>query len=984
MKLPLSIAILLLLCLQARAQLPSKTVEPGQDLLYCYSNGRGTFYCGPLSGDNASGFHGITQHKRKLFEQYWIQLGDVVLDRSTAECTVTPAGLQRRYPLFNTVEDVFFADSLTLLSVRVKTDWSGDVRVYPALAQDWASEGGSIRGGTFMLEKHQRIILDVQGLDGGWERARPRDVERLSSPAPMNVPAMYWGSGKGAFGFTFECLPLEAAPAMRPEAELANLQLRKESRIEALLKSAEFSCSDDATTEAFHWILASMDALLVRAPEMGIWAGLPWFDDLWGRDTFISLPGALLSTGRFDEALRVLESFAARMDTARTSLTYGRIPNRVQPGEVIYNTVDGTPWMMLSLWKYYEYSGDRAALRRLFPVVQASINGSLARTDGRGLLRHADAETWMDAVGMQGPWSPRGDRAIEIQALWLTQLRASANIARAAGRPELADAWANVHARRVEAALKDLYVNPATRTLIDHINSDNSADTRIRPNSLLAFSLPCGREAACPAGVEDSTLLRIFSECVFPWGVASLSARDENFHPFHEAPRNYPKDAAYHNGTIWTWLSGPAIDLLCRHGLVDDAWKLTESLHRLCMESGAVGTIPECTDALPHAGNEFPRWSGTFSQAWSNAEYLRVMYERYLGARVTQEAQPVIEFAPHLPAALDRLAASVRTSSGRLHIAVERESSGKLRCTFTSSATTPILLRSPAGDERGSGPVWRSGKSFGDVLLPPGGKLEITLQNAKAAGSAFARNFRFAEQSDPAGYTALAPPDHPMLPDDEVTARNESAPQLCSVSDPSNDDTGPEGGFTYPRNLLFKAGILDLLSADVRADEDRLFFTIRMRALTQPGWHPEYGFQLTMLAIAVDRRRSGSEAAAREIGHNSGYVLPEDAGYTHLVLVGGGIEVRDASGTILAAYIPETSAGAFGDVRNGEIRFSLPLGLFGAKDAPWRFVIAAGAQDDHGGAGIGEFRSVLTETAEWNGGGAIREGVNWYDDLHCP
>ena len=45
-------------------------------------------------------------------------------------------------------------------------------------------------------------------------------------------------------------------------------------------------------------------------------------------------------------------------------------------------------------------------------------------------------------------------------------------------------------------------------------------------------------------------------------------------------------------------------------------------------------------------------------------------------------------------------------------------------------------------------------------------------------------------------------------------------------------------------------------------------------------------------------------------------------------------------------------------------------------------VVVAGAQDDHGGAGIGEFRQVLETASEWNGGGRTSAAdSNVYDTL---
>ena len=63
-------------------------------------------------------------------------------------------------------------------------------------------------------------------------------------------------------------------------------------------------------------------------------------------------------------------------------------------------------------------------------------------TDDKGYLTHADADTWMDAK-RQGkyPCSPRGDRAVDIQALWYQQLTCAAEMARYMGEDRKARQW---------------------------------------------------------------------------------------------------------------------------------------------------------------------------------------------------------------------------------------------------------------------------------------------------------------------------------------------------------------------------------------------------------------------------------------------------------------------------------------------------------------------------------------------------------------
>lgn len=72
-------------------------------------------------------------------------------------------------------------------------------------------------------------------------------------------------------------------------------------------------------------VLSAQSFIFERPLDSGqigksIIAGYPWFGD-WGRDTMISLPGLTLSTGQFDTALQILETFANYVDK-------GMLPNR--------------------------------------------------------------------------------------------------------------------------------------------------------------------------------------------------------------------------------------------------------------------------------------------------------------------------------------------------------------------------------------------------------------------------------------------------------------------------------------------------------------------------------------------------------------------------------------------------------------------------------------------------------------------------------
>ena len=105
-----------------------------------------------------------------------------------------------------------------------------------------------------------------------------------------------------------------------------------------------------------NWILLAADSFIVKntAGRKAVIAGYHWFEP-WGRDTFISLPGLMLVTGRFSDAKEILQNY---IQYCRNGL----IPNFVadKSGEPAYNTVDATLWYVNAVLQYLKYTGDSA------------------------------------------------------------------------------------------------------------------------------------------------------------------------------------------------------------------------------------------------------------------------------------------------------------------------------------------------------------------------------------------------------------------------------------------------------------------------------------------------------------------------------------------------------------------------------------------------------------------------------------------------
>lgn len=371
-------------------------------------------------------------------------------------------------------------------------------------------------------------------------------------------------------------------------------------------------------------LVLAADQFVVCRPLSGepegrtIIAGYPWFTD-WGRDTMISLPGIALATGRPEIAAQVLRTFARFVDQG---MLPNRFPDQGQGPE--YNTVDATLWYFEAIRAYHEATGDDDLLRALFPVLEEILAWHRRGTRYHihldtqdGLLQAGEAGvqlTWMDAK--VGDWvvTPRIGKPVEVNALWYNALRIMAGFARRLGQPaelyeSLADQTQHGFAR---------FWNEATGCCCDVIDGPDGDDPALRPNQLLAVSLPYS-----PLSVEQQrTVVDVCARLLLTsHGLRSLAPEDPAF-VGHYGGDQRQRDAAYHQGTVWAWLIGPFV---CAHLRVYHQPKLAKSflwpLIRQLRDYG-LGSIGEIFDGDPPFD---PR--GCVAQAWSVAELLRAWQE---------------------------------------------------------------------------------------------------------------------------------------------------------------------------------------------------------------------------------------------------------------------------------------------------------------------------------------------------------------------
>lgn len=628
-------------------------VDSSANREYSFTDKRSGYYYGRTHEDNfGEWFAGWNIAKKRIFSDYQIYSDTVSLIRKKALVEVFPDRIERRYK--ELTETFYMTDRKTVLFIRlsdIKSDSVG-ISINNSLAYKPAL-------------KNNILYLSTKDIDGILAIAPYKEVKdnlsgnRLMAPSSCGGFLIAFGKEKG--------LADSLINEFRSSGEMM-LKNRKSRMQHLISENVPLKSNSDSLNKAMAWITLTTDQLVTEQQGKGIYAGLPWFNEYWGRDMFISMPGATLVTGQFDTSREILKDFSKFQDKDSLSLTWGRIPNRANLEGILYNTTDGTPRFVIEIEDYLKYSGDKEFLVDIYPSVITSIEASLKNyTDSLGFLTHADADTWMDVKRNGVPGSPRGNRANDIQALWYGQLQAGIQFAKEMNDQKHVIAW-EYAADKLKRNFEKQFSIGLQDNIADHLNVDNSRDMQIRPNQLYAYDLI----------TDDAKKMRItkrlWEELVYPWGVASLSQKDPDFHPYHENWNYYHKDDAYHNGTVWLWNNGIAMQRMIELNQQDIAYELFENMNRQALAEGAIGSLAENADALPREGQNWAKRSGTFLQAWSNAEQLRVWYQYFLGIRPDMIHSKIL-IEPKIPTKITSLSYQEKIGKGVLKGSYNRHGS---------------------------------------------------------------------------------------------------------------------------------------------------------------------------------------------------------------------------------------------------------------------------------------------------------------------
>jgi glycogen debranching enzyme len=413
---------------------------------------------------------------------------------------------------------------------------------------------------------------------------------------------------------------------------IGNYKSLLKSREDHYRKLTEGFYSDNSQlAKAFRWSIAGIDMLRKSFGKRDcFYAGLPWFQQFWGRDVFWVLP-SLISLGYFREARDALELFSEKNRD-------GGIPNFVSKEENIWNSIDSTLLWIISLYYYVLWSGDLKFLKRMKPRFLNAIGFLFEREDDDNFIQHDQyaSETWMDTL-------KRDSKAVEIQALYFRALECAENLLLLLRTKSWPMKAVNQRVFAIRESFDRVFFERGF--YVDRISE--SKDYTRTANALVP--LMSGFSS------HSSEVLYAMETSNFTTqkGIRSRSLAEQGFSP-----------GGYHTGSVWSlttaWMC--AAEFMAKR--TEQGWKYLRYLMD-DMEQDSLGCVGECWDSY----NFNP--TGCSLQLWGSGFIPSLVEEYMLGIRVDAFIS-TIYVSPQMPREVSYIRCEVPVGNKRVLLTFKR------------------------------------------------------------------------------------------------------------------------------------------------------------------------------------------------------------------------------------------------------------------------------------------------------------------------
>ena len=194
------------------------------------------------------------------------------------------------------------------------------------------------------------------------------------------------------------------------------------------------------------------------------------------------------------------------------------------------------------------------------------------------------------------------------------------------------------------------------------------------------------------------------------------------------------------------------------------------------------------------------------------------------------------------------------------------------------------------------------------------------------------------------------------------------------IEDPEGDDTGP-GGYTYPKDGVFKAGDFDLTAFEVSSDGANYYFSFTLKAPITNGWNSPAGFSVQTFDVYIDKD-PGAGTGNRMLLPGRNAALADGNGWDIAVWIEGWTpQVVVPGDDPMAEPVKDTEASSamkvYVDVGKNAVIASVPVEFFGeGSPSNWSYAAVVLGQEGYPAEGVWRVRDVSQNAESYRFGGA--------------
>ncbi len=571
--------------------------------------------------------------------------------------------------------------SLSPVSVRISLEVSSDfadVFEVRGIRRDQ-------RGRCFEPEiSNHSLTLIYEGLDKRVRRTQIHCSPRMVhvKPYELQYEVAVKPKAQSTLYVVIAC-ETDASRSVHPVASFETALVEAQNALDAARRNL---CRIHTSNEQFNdWLnrsAADLRMLVTDLPDGPYpYAGVPWFSTAFGRDGIIAALEMLWAEpGLARGVLGYLARTQAQKADPQSDAEPGKILHETRKGEMAilkevpfaqyYGSVDATPLFVMLAGAYFERTGDRQLMEKIWPNIELALTwiDEYGDADGDGFVEYArrskkglDQQGWKDSrdsiFHSNGMLAEPPIALCEVQGyVFAARLRA-AEIAEALGHKERASALRDQAATlqgKFEAAFwcKDI----GTYAL--------ALDGRKHP-----CQVRTSNAGHCLfTGIASPEHGRQVAECLLQdemfsgWGIRTVSSRERRYNPM-----------SYHNGSVWPHDNALIASGMARYGLRKSAERVFTGLFDTAIFLD-LHRMPELICGFDRRTGEGPTLYpvACLPQAWSAAAVFMVL-GACLGLSITAAPPRICFNRAFLPESIPEVEIrNLRVADASVDLAISR------------------------------------------------------------------------------------------------------------------------------------------------------------------------------------------------------------------------------------------------------------------------------------------------------------------------